>query len=95
MQRVHRQTAVWRWVFLCAQTVLLTLLALITLDLHRSHAAVEGTPRFLHLLERGFLLLACFLLVAGPFFFRRLGWIALTAWIGALAALVWTFVPVF
>ena len=42
----------------------------------------------------GFLLLECFLLFASPFFFRRLGKVAITAWAGALVGLVWMVVPV-
>ena len=86
--------AVWRWVFLCSQTALLTQVALLTFYVHRYYYTFGDGPWAVGLLVLGTLLLEAFLLFASPFFFRQLGRVAFVAWISALAALVWAFVPV-
>ena len=91
----ERSTAIWRWVFLCCQTALLALLALATVELRRGHSAIEGPDRPLQVVIVALLSLTVFLLCASPFFFRRVGAVAVAAWVSSLVAIVSMVLPIF
>lgn len=85
---------VWRWVFLCSQTALYTLLALALLRMHRGHTAIQGADLSFRIVLAGLLGLTGLLFCVCPFFFRRVGAMAVAAWISSLVALAIMFIPI-
>ncbi len=89
----RRSTTVWGWVLLCSQTALYALLALAVFELSHRHSAIEGPNRPLQVILALLLSLTVFLFFTCPFLFRRVGVLAVTAWIGSLIALVAMLLP--
>ena len=78
--------AVWRWIFLCCATSLITLLILTNIHEYRGNRYMDN---FYHPI--GFWIVKgisigtdLFLLFVSPFFFRRLGILAVISWLIAL-----------
>src|SRR5437899_136012 len=96
-QASARRNGLWRWIFVCSQTACLALLAIYIFQSHRGYKYVDHFyyPIRAALVDGTFLLTTLFLFFVSPFFFRRLGILAVTAWISALVAFVWISLPVF
>jgi len=89
----ERKRGFWRWLFLCAMTVLATDTA--TLMTHHGSVDQDATPVRAAILfcTTGIAFLILFIL--GPLFFRRLGGLAIVGWIIAVVVLVYACQPTF
>ena len=80
----------WRWLFLCLETALVVVfLPCVIADRGfglRVGPKSEGGEIVLGVI---FMLVCLFLLIASPFFFRSLRWVAWTGWIIAVGLFIW------
>ena len=88
-----RKRGFWRWLFICAITVLATNVT--TGMTHYGWVDEDATP----VRARIYIYTTCvaflILFILGPVMFRRLGWIAKVGWIIAIVALLFSAKPKF
>ena len=83
----HR-TAVWRWIFLCCETSLITLLVVENIQSYCGYRYIDDLYHPIGAwIVKGIEIGTClFLLFVSPFFFRRLGILAVISWLSALVS---------
>ena len=90
---LKRKRGFWRWVFLCATTVLAT--NTVILMTHNGYVDRDSTPIraaiFIYITPIEFLIL----FILGPLLFRRLGGLAMVGWIIAVVVLLYACQPKF
>ena len=93
---VGPRLAIVRWVLLCAVTILATLL-LIEVSLSRGRVVFRffDDSRPVGLLAGVYAATTIFLLLASPFFFRRLRPLAVLSWLVAVLSAFWSLLPVY
>ena len=91
--KLRRPNPGWRWVFLCAEAALFTLSVVSVVKGPYLHS--DDHPNLAEIVATVFFLTTVFLLFVSPFFFRRLGWLAVFSWLNALAVSVGASLPVF
>jgi hypothetical protein len=84
----------WRYLFIIIETIVLALLVLagvcvaFRLEVQPKSEIVEA------ILGASFSILALFLLIVSPFFFKRFGWLAIVGWVIGWAVLIFgLFIP--
>jgi hypothetical protein len=89
-----RSFLLWRYLFIITGTVVLALLVLagvcvaFRLEVQPKSEVVEV------ILGASFSILALFLLIASPFFFKRFGWLAIVGWVIGWTVLIFgLFIP--
>ena len=90
LPRKYPKTA-WRWVFLFSQTALVTLIIIDEVQLSRGYRYLDfqNYPIRAEIVEYTLIGTTAFLLFVSPYFFRRLGFIAISGWMLAIVHLAW------
>jgi hypothetical protein len=85
----------WRWIFIVLQTAVFGTFSLMAALEFGFHISVEPQSGLLQMaLLYSYLVALLFLLIASPFFFKKLGKLAVIGWIAAFAILVFSiFLP--
>lgn len=93
----RRQVKLWRWVFVCCETFLITILSISGIQSSRGYKYLDF---FSHPIRASIIAVVdvgaiLFLLTTSPFLVRRLGLLAIGGWITAIISLVWLALPAF
>jgi hypothetical protein len=84
----------WRYLFIITETIVLALLMLAGVCVAFRLEVQPRSEMVEIILGTSFSILAVFLLIASPLFFKRLGWLAIAGWIIGWAVLIFgLFIP--
>jgi hypothetical protein len=86
-----RSFLLWRYLFIITETVMLTLLVLVGVCVAFRLEPQPKSEIAETILGISYSILSLFLLIASPFFFKRLRWLAIIGWIIGWAVLLFSF----